>query len=264
MRSTILLAIIAGICLTVAHGSAQPAGEQKANRLAILIAFPDDDWKEAGGNDLAALTAALRQRGFEPKEILTLSGPATRPLVMGFLREAGKQTAGWAKGSVLLYYTGSGAHARRDDNKKGLERIGWHLPGQAEISPENPCWKDVFEALNLPQSVDLTILPDCCYTNMLVGHLPKNVAGMVLEGDPENWECRAANFNFEVQGKKTQHGVITYFAAQALKEARTLGDLQRQTNKLIDEATKAGIFGPRSKGPPRMATVGEASRVLIP
>jgi hypothetical protein len=262
MRQFFILFVLAGFCCAAGGSTAIPPAVQKSPRLAILVAFPIDDWKDAGNNDVTAMYSALRQRGFDPKEILILNGPATRPLLLEFLREGGKKTATWTKGSVVLYYTGGGSHAKLKSDKKGLDRVGWNLYGQPEDSAENPTWREILQALNLSEAIDLTLLPDCCYSNMLVGHLPKNVAGLVLEGDPNDWKCQAANHAFDIQGKKTTHGVITFFAVQALKDARTVGDLQQRTNVLMDNAAKEKVFGQKAKRPPMMATVGDANRAF--
>src|SRR5262249_23015650 len=86
----------------------QPASQQP-RQLALLITVPDDgDYAEAAWNDQLAVYQALRARGFQPGQILTLSGPVRRADVLDFLVGASRRLAQWRDGLVFLYYSGSG------------------------------------------------------------------------------------------------------------------------------------------------------------
>jgi hypothetical protein len=138
--------------LTVALlGGPPAAGEKTKRQLALLIAAPQKG-EEAMRNDQEAVYQALRQRGFQPEEILTLSGPVSRALLLAFLREAGRRVADWPDGSVFLAYSGHGTVVGKEAKaaKPGLF-----------VSGETVLWEEVFKTLTLPDGVHLTLLPDC-------------------------------------------------------------------------------------------------------
>lgn len=127
------------------------------HQLAILIAGPHAG-ETAMFNDLTAMAQALAARGFAAEQILSLHGRLDRPLVLSFLRAAGRRVAGWNNGSVFLhvsthgFFTGDTAEAARP----GL----WFGESEDVTDDDHLFWNDLFAALALPAGVGLTLLPD--------------------------------------------------------------------------------------------------------
>src|SRR5262245_23261792 len=80
------------------------AGGKDSRQLVLLVAVPDDrpTVAEASWNDHVAMYQALRGRGFQAGQILTLSGAVGRQQLLDFLRDAGRRVAKWPDGLVVL------------------------------------------------------------------------------------------------------------------------------------------------------------------
>jgi hypothetical protein len=145
----LLVLLLVGLLPSTATGEAQ--------RLAILIAAP---WtgETAMHNDLIATYTALRQRGFAPEEFLVLEGALTRSLLLAFLQDVQRRLSSWSLGAVWLSVSGHGmfhgptAAAARP----GLLLSGALAPGQEELV----FWDEIFAVLQVPQAVQLFLLPD--------------------------------------------------------------------------------------------------------
>ena len=78
------------------------------NQLAMLVAaaHPGDT---AMHEDLTAMTAVLRRRGYRDDEILCLAGLLTRENLLSFLKHGRDCMVGWTEGQMFLHYSGHGA-----------------------------------------------------------------------------------------------------------------------------------------------------------
>lgn len=130
-------------------------------RLALLIAaaHPGDSAMHA---DLAAMTTALRNKGFAQGEILALDGLLTREELLGFLKEGQDRVVGWTEGQVFLHYSGHGAFWPWDAETPAAARPGWQPEPDTLLTPDRWLfWDEAFAALAAPAGVDLVVLPDC-------------------------------------------------------------------------------------------------------
>lgn len=147
------------LVLTTSACSSLPA--EPSRRLAVLVAAPLAG-QQAMLNDVAAMDAALRQRGFRPEEIVTLHGPVRREALLTFFLQVGARIASWSEGEVFLYYSG---HGMFTGTTVESARPGLLLSADAELSTEScdTCvfWDEVFTALALPKNVQLILVPDC-------------------------------------------------------------------------------------------------------
>lgn len=107
-------------------------------------------------NDLEAMHAALRSRGYLDAEILELEGEMTRAGARAWLEVAARRIESWRSGSVFLYYTGHGSPTSLDEStaEAALQF--------ADVSDEEGrmSWDEVFDALRTPAGVELVVLPD--------------------------------------------------------------------------------------------------------
>jgi hypothetical protein len=108
-------------------------------------------------NDMASFRTALMKRGFEPSQIMEVSGRLTRAQVLAAIRATAASTASWDSGEVFFYYTGHGWFS--GDSAQTAR------PALAFVrDPESDnvlYWDEVFSALRLPRGVQLILLPDC-------------------------------------------------------------------------------------------------------
>jgi hypothetical protein len=138
-------------------GSTRVADTGNTPRLALLVAAP---WagEIAMHNDLVAIYSALRQRGFAPEEFLVLEGALTRGALLAFLRDVQRRIGSWQRGDVWLYFGGHGTF--RGTTAAGAQP-GLQLTSALHPSSEEHVWWDeVFAALQVPEAVRLTLLPD--------------------------------------------------------------------------------------------------------
>src|SRR5262245_9442222 len=79
----------------------------KTQRLALLVAA---SWEGevAMHHDLVAMHDALRLRGFQAEDILTLDGPLNRESFVSFLKKARERMGKWHQGELLFYFGGHG------------------------------------------------------------------------------------------------------------------------------------------------------------
>lgn len=127
----------------------------KRQKLALLVTAPFQ------GNDFAAMPEDLRvmkntllSKGFSENEIqeLTLTSKERRTQLINFVDEARKRIATWKNGSVFFYYTGHGCFEQAEKPRR---------PGLQLASDEYIYWDQLFQILDVPQGVDLVLLPDC-------------------------------------------------------------------------------------------------------
>lgn len=138
-------------------GPTTAADTGKAQRLALLVAAPWEG-ETAMHNDLVATYTALRQRGFLPEELLVLAGPLTRSLLLAFLHDVQRRIGTWHTGDVWFSFSGHGTFhgTTAADAQPGL-RLTSALPPAQE---DEMLWEEVFAALQVPATVQLTLLPD--------------------------------------------------------------------------------------------------------
>ena len=139
----------------------QTAGDSAVNQLAMLVAaaHPGDT---AMHEDLTAMTAALRCRGYQDDQILCLDGLLSREQVLAFLTEGRDRIADWGEGQVFLHYSGHGAFWPWDAKSPTVARPAWQPEPDTLVSPDRWIfWDEVFAALAAPAGVDLVVLPDC-------------------------------------------------------------------------------------------------------
>jgi hypothetical protein len=133
-----------------------PAAEI-VQRLALLVAAPWEG-ETAMHNDLVATYNALRQRGFSPEEFLVLEGPLTRSLLLAFLQDVQRRIGSWQHGDVWFSFSGHGTFY---GTKAAEARPGLLLTSAPHSSQEDQVlWDEVFAALQVPQAVQLILLPD--------------------------------------------------------------------------------------------------------
>jgi len=226
------LALVAGFLVA----GPMLSGEKAQNRkLAVLLAVPEKgEVVESMYNDQQLLYEALRGKGFDPTQILTLSGPVTRAQALCFLCEAGKRTANWPDGVVFVHCSAGGYFPPNKSSAKG-DQTGIALD---EGPDPKILWNEIFSALNIPERVHVVLLPDVCYINTLApGHsatvVPKNYTGIIFRGAQEDIKCTVQCWVYTKEGRRRIHGVISYYAAQALAQASTTDDWVQRTMTLL-------------------------------
>ncbi len=127
------------------------------NQLALLIAGPQAG-EAAMFNDMAAMTQALQKRGFPTDQIRILHGHLDRPLLLTFLESAVRQMAGWADGTLFIHFSGHGFFTGEtaDAARPGL----LFADGGESTAHGHLFWGEFFDALVLPDGVQLILLPD--------------------------------------------------------------------------------------------------------
>ena len=255
-----------GVALVLITGTALEAKGTRTRNLgnkflALLITVPNDRYyPDAAANDSNAVQQALRDRGFKPSQILSLGGGLQRKQVLDFLRDGGARASKWQNGVVFLFYSGSGYWPMGNPPLNQV-KTGW------ELGPDDHVlWDEVFTALDLPPGVRLIVLPDCCYTNTLTdatfaNRVPKNVSGMVLKTPAGEIKCKADSHSFVVNGKKTEHGIITHYAAQALRKASTVEHWVELTNALSEADVAGGVIQKRMSLP--LAHLGDPKQQIF-
>ena len=220
---------LAGLALLAGRSAGADADAPK--RLAILIGSPWEGESDIH-NDLTAIYQALRQRGFAPEEILSLEGSLSRQSLLPFLQIAGRSAAGWRSGKVFLYFSG---HGNFTGTTVPTAQPGLQLTGD----PKNPdtfvLWKDAIAALSLPPGVELFLLPDCCFINLLAGRLPSDVVAISVKAPPgTDLQCHVQKNDFEMNGSRVERGVISYYAGQTLPQATTFQSWVESINHLAE------------------------------
>src|SRR5262249_20810072 len=153
------------------------------------------------------------------------------------LRQAVRPVANDLAAHVLLYYTGSGMER---DLRPGLD-----LQGRDEgEGPGIVFWDEVFDALYLGPCYQLTVLADCCRSNLLPGYMPFNSSGLVLAARPgQNPNaCEAYCYPFVIEGRRVPRGVISYYATKALIEATTMEEWVHKSQELCDQDVAHGVL----------------------
>lgn len=142
-----------GACLSLIAcvAASRVSAAEPPRQLALLIAAPEGD-EVAELNDVNALHAVLRRRGFEPEQIMVLREEVSRARLLDFLRGGARRVADWPDGSIFLAYSGHGTYEGADAKKA--------RPGLM-LGKEKLFWDEVFSALRLPRKVRVTLLPDC-------------------------------------------------------------------------------------------------------
>jgi hypothetical protein len=130
-------------------------------RLAVLLGGPLRG-EIMMHEDLAAMHEALRARGLQPHEILSLEGPLDRELVLAFLSAVRDRIADWTEGHVFFHYSGHGAYAPLDAVAVGEVEPALLFSDREKEAPARwVFWHELLTALSLPPGVRLTLLPDC-------------------------------------------------------------------------------------------------------
>lgn len=126
-------------------------------QLAILIAAPHGE-QSSMHHDVIEMYQALKRRGLTSEEILCLEGGLARRLLLAFLGAIHHRIADWDRGTLLLYVAGHGfctSEAPEDSH------VGVLLPPTRRVGDEyHVFWDELFQALSVPRSVRLVLLPD--------------------------------------------------------------------------------------------------------
>jgi hypothetical protein len=143
------------VLMLLGHTTAAAMGDVR--RLAILVAAPWEG-ETAMHNDLVAVYNALRQRGFAPEEFLVLEGSLTRSVLLAFLHDIQRRIAPWQKGDVWFSFSGHGTFSGMTvtDARPGLLFTSEMSPAQEQ----QVFWDEIFATLQVPTTVQLTVLPD--------------------------------------------------------------------------------------------------------
>jgi hypothetical protein len=191
-----------------------------SKRLAVLLAAP---WEGESflGDDVAIMQEGLRARGVDAGEVISVLAPLDRPRLVRHLEDVRERIAAWQDGELLLYYNGHGMYG---SEVNGLREPGLQLGPDRDQPTSALLWRELFATLRAPRKVRVTVLPDCCHTNLLVGRLPANVTALIMKSDPQNsLSCRTGTALFGEPPKRTRHGVISYYAARTLATAGNTG-----------------------------------------
>lgn len=130
---------------------------QFGNQLAVLIGAPHQN-QTSMHHDMAAMDAALRQRGIASKDILCLEGRLDRHLLLSFLASVTQRINEWANGTLLFFLSGHGFFSG-DTTEEA--RVGVELKSVEHFSPDTHVfWDEIFQTLRLPASVEMILLPD--------------------------------------------------------------------------------------------------------
>jgi hypothetical protein len=215
----------------LALGRSARASVEPSEKRALLIAGSQLN-ESAMHEDQVAVYRTLRQRGFAPQEIACLDGPISRTSLFEFVREMSRPLAG-RPCEVFLHYSGCGTHR---DRKPALD-----------VGGDMVLWDEVFTALKLAPEARLTLLADCCLSNLLQGNVPANGTALVMAPTPGNdLKCIAANHTFIIDGSYVRRGVISYYAARALESAASAADWMQRAQALCDEDVARGVL-PKAK-----------------
>ena len=127
------------------------------NQLALLIAAPQPG-EVAMFNDMLAMDQALRERGFPADQIRMVHGRLDRSLVLAFLEAAARQLTAWTTGTLFVHYSGHGFFSGEtaDEARSGL----LFADGGESTAHGHLFWDEFFDALALPDGVQLILLPD--------------------------------------------------------------------------------------------------------
>jgi hypothetical protein len=244
IRCLPLAAFAALVGMTAVSAGTDPAKEAPKRQLAVVLAG-DCPGAQA---DAEAVRAALLKRGFSEDEIIYRQGPATSREVRKALLEARRRVAGWSDGEVFFAYSGNAGYVSKPTVRAGMELA----------DKEVVLWDEVFETLALPGKVHLTLLADCCHTNLLAGKLPANVSALI-QGTKwgQSPACIANIHNF---GREGTRGVISYYAARALEQATTMADWLRLTVALCDADVERGVLPERYRL--ELTVAGDGDRLL--
>jgi len=156
MRSSALLIFLFTLIMTLNVSAGEPLSD-KPNRLALLIVAPWEG-EVAMHNDLVAMREALSLRGFSKTEILSLEGQLNRGSFMSFLQQARERMAGWSHGELLFYFGGHGIYT---GSTAAEARPGVWLKRDLQQNPKYTVyWDEIFAALNVPDNIKVTLLPD--------------------------------------------------------------------------------------------------------
>jgi hypothetical protein len=83
---------------------------------------------------------------------------------------------------------------------------------------------------------------------------------MKAESDAE-LTCRAHNYHFGYNGKQTERGIISYYAARALAQANTIESWAQLINDMSESDLQKGLITPFHK--PLLQITGDSKIRLI-
>jgi hypothetical protein len=150
----LVLACLLHACLALCpQASSEPTGAKLAILLGAL--WPGEP---AVPQDLSAMYEALRQRAFQPEDVLRVEGVLTRPIFLAALHTAQARIASWSTGDVLLYVSGHGTYR---GTTAATAAPGVLLRDALPLTAEDVVWwEDIWHALGVPPGVRLTVVPD--------------------------------------------------------------------------------------------------------
>jgi hypothetical protein len=142
------------ICLAVMAGFPALADEPEEHRIALLITAPYSATENTMmHNDVVSMRDTLLSRGYRLDQIKPVESAHTKVLAEA-LKNVHELVASWKHGEVFIFYSGHGwLMPDSTDPALNLGLIG----NDFELFP----WKAVFSDLNVPQNLQLIVLPDC-------------------------------------------------------------------------------------------------------
>jgi hypothetical protein len=93
-----------------------------------------------------------------PRNFWWLAGPLTRSVLLAFLHDVQRRIGAWHRGEVWLSFSGHGTFR---GTTAAEARPGLLLTNALHSAQEEQVlWEEVFAALQVPATVQLTLLPD--------------------------------------------------------------------------------------------------------
>jgi hypothetical protein len=238
--------------------SAQSFGASSSRRLALLFASP---WEESPlhAGDLALMQEGLRGRGLGDGEIESAMATFDRDGLLKLIERVSERIAAWSSGELLIYYDGKGMYASQTDTRA---EPGLQLNSHRDQTSSFILWREMFDALKAPTRVRVTLLPDCCHTNLLVGRLPSNVTAIIMKSEPQDTlNCRTGTAFFQESSGRIRRSVITNYAARTMKTVRTVGEWLKAIDVTADRDVSSGRL--ESFRRVRLMVEGEATARLV-
>jgi len=208
-----------------------------SHRLALLFASP---WEKSPlhEGDLALMQGGLRGRGLGDGEIESAMATFDRDGLLTLIKRVRDRIAAWSSGDLLIYYDGKGMYVSQTDARA---EPGLQLNSNRGQANSFILWREMFAALEAPPGVRVTLLPDCCHTNLLVGRLPSNVTAIIMKSDPQDTlNCRTGTAFFQESSGRIRRSVITNYAARTMRSVRTVGEWLNAIDASADSDVSSG------------------------
>ena len=128
-----------------------------SSKMAVLLGAPHGN-QVSVHHDLSMMYAALQLRGFSADEIFSLEGGLTKQLAQGFLAGIRHKITNASISELFLYFSG---HGYFTGTSADTAQVGLLLNEEALSNPsERISWVEIFEALQVPNQINVVFLPD--------------------------------------------------------------------------------------------------------